>query len=393
MAEIDIKIEHDGILHPNKTIDIERHNEEVKVLWDDFNNKRNKRIPISFDTDESLWLDISGHTFKEFYTDPYIHLKTQLLGKAWFCQNVFSDAAAGLPDQWTIGVTHWMDDNLFFGCEVEIQEHDFAWGMPLDMNKNDIISYINDVDVERTITQMPSHDLFVQMSELAEDKTFLGRPIKVYPLGNGNAGIFTKTAEIWGLERICIDMAEDPDFAERLITAFADKLLAKIFAHRKAIERVSGAPCGNPFIGDDSIQMISKDMYDFFLLPCHEKLYSAIPGIKDRYIHLCGPAMQHYESLHRKLGVKYIDGPGLFADHAYYLNRFDSDFRFQAQLDNSVILFGAEAEIDSMLTKLINDDVKQPGRFDIRSYAPRGVNIKNIEHCYASAIELGKISA
>ena len=55
---------------------VRAHNEAVDRLWADYGRGENERVPVTFASDEFLWLGLSGRTFREFYTDPRVQLET-----------------------------------------------------------------------------------------------------------------------------------------------------------------------------------------------------------------------------------------------------------------------------------------------------------------------------
>lgn len=77
------------------------HNQEVQQLWADYGQRKNGRAPVTFACDEQMWLHVSGHTFREFYFDPRVHLAAQLEGARWFRENIVHDQPMGLPERWT----------------------------------------------------------------------------------------------------------------------------------------------------------------------------------------------------------------------------------------------------------------------------------------------------
>jgi len=119
----------------------------VAALWRDFERGANERVPIVFATDEALWLSRTGHTFRQFYTDPRVQLQVQLEGPAWFADAVVQDQRLGPPaEAWTVTPRFWMDEPEFFGCEVVIQEDSFAWSRPLAGSKADLVGRLADLD-------------------------------------------------------------------------------------------------------------------------------------------------------------------------------------------------------------------------------------------------------
>ncbi|HOS91903.1 MAG TPA: uroporphyrinogen decarboxylase family protein [Armatimonadota bacterium] len=365
---------------------------ELTDLWAAFSKGCNTRVPLTFACDEQLWLRVSGHTFREFYTRPEVHLKAQLEGKRWFCEHVEGDMPPGLPDEWALAVQLWMEEDEFFGCEVIYQEDDYAWARPLDLDNHSLLAWIADLDPEARVRGGHAFHLYEAVSELADGMEYLGRPVRVVPPGQGTHGVFTKAAEVRGLERLCLDLVESPGFAEQFLRLMTEKTIERIRAWHRV---TTGAELQLPHAGgwgccDDSLQMIGPHVYADLVAPCHERLYSAMSTGR-RSMHLCGHAEQHYVALHDRLGVTILDGPGPFVDHAYYLERFGPDFRFAAQTDHSILERGTPAQVREMMRRLLTPGAKQPGRFSLLGYVTRHTPLENVRACYEAALEFGRI--
>ena len=67
--------------------DLIAHNASVARLWEDFSRSRNARVPITFASDEALWLKLTGHSFREFYTDARVQLEGLPAGLEWGALN------------------------------------------------------------------------------------------------------------------------------------------------------------------------------------------------------------------------------------------------------------------------------------------------------------------
>ena len=366
--------------------------EDTRQLWEDFGRRENRRVPMTFVCDEQMWLKATGHKFGEFYNNPQIHLKVQLEGRRWFCDNIAGDMIPGYPERWDIGVKEWMDENEFFGCEVIYQEDDYAWAQPLPLEKESLLAHIADLDPEERVRTNSAFKMYQALKDLSEGMVYLDRPVDVIPPGGGTHGIFTKAAEIRGLEQICIDLHEDPELVEKLLRLVTDKTIARIKAFRKLTGIEAELPSkGGWGFADDSLQMLSGEMYENFVLPSHERLYSAMTT-GARSIHLCGRSSQHYELLAHELGVTALDGPGPFIDHGHYLRTLGPDFSFSAQTDHTVLARGPESEIDAMMRKLLSPEAKLPGRFSICGFVHRDTDLRNVGVCYAAAQEYGQIT-
>ena len=371
---------------------MDTHAQQVDDLRAAYARGENKRVPVTFASDEQLWLKVSGDSFREFYTKPDAHLRAQLQGKLWFSENVVCDLPPGLPDRWVIGVQNWMDENEFFGCEVVYQEDDYAWALPLDMERDDLLRHLSGLDPEDRIRRSSTFRMYQALKELAQGMEFEGRPVDVSRPGGGTHGIFTKAAEVRGLEQICLDMIDAPEFVDELLRIVAEKTIARIAAWHRIVEGTElDLPSAGGFgFADDSLQMISADAYERFVLPHHERLYSAM-ATGARSLHLCGRSSQHYESLRRKANVRLIDGPGPFIDHGRYLRELGPDFAFNAQTDHSILQRGSIEEIERMMRELMTPEAKLPGRFQILGYVARDTPIRNVNACYQAGRRYGAI--
>ena len=374
------------------TQDLPRHAAEVDALWAAYARRENDRVPLTFACDEQLWLKVAGETFLRFYTDPRVHLRAQLEGKRWFAEHVTGDMRPDLPDRWTVGVQLWMQENEFFGSEVRYQEDDYAWGMPLPLSRGDLLRHLAALDPVARVRANSAFRMYEALRELTEGMELEGRPVDVAAPGGSTHGILTKAAELRGPERLCLDFYEAPDFVDELLGLVTEKALARIRAWHRVTTGADPelpAPGGFSFC-DDSLQLISASCYERFVLPWHERLYSAMTT-GPRGVHLCGHAAQHFGLLRRKLGVTLIDGPGPFVDHAYYLQEFGPDFCFQAQLDHSILERGGPEEIDRMTRDLLQPGCKLPGRFQVMGFVTRHTPLANVRACYEAARRHGRI--
>jgi len=382
-------------IHKNDiSADLSQHAQEVESLWKDYSNKENKRVPITFVCDDQVWLKVSGYNFREFYTIPEIHLKSQLEGKHWFCQNVIGDMMPVPPEKWHVSVQLWMEENEFFGCDIIYQEDDYAWAKPLPLGKESLLHHLSDINPDERVRQSSAFKMYQALKGLSDGMIFADKPVEIIRPGGSTHGIFTKAAEIRGLGQICLDMKDDPNFVEKLLHLVTEKTIGRIKAWYKL---TTGNELQLPYAGgfhfcDDSLQLISAEIYKRFVFPCHERLYSRMTN-GQRSIHLCGMASQHYNVLRRELNVTSIDGPGPFADHGRYLREFGDDFSFIAQTDHSILLDGTENDIDGMMRQLLQPQAKIPGRFQITGFLTCDTPLNNLRICYQAGREYGIIES
>lgn len=374
------------------SIDLGKHTAEVNELWSAFSRRENHRVPVWFASDEQFWLKHSGKTFREFYTNPETHLNVQLEAKSWAANHVFGDTIPGAPERWSVATQIWMEENEFYGAEVAYQEDDYAWAKPIPLGKEDLLKHIAELDPDVQVRKNSAFKMYNALKELSAGKTFQDRPVDIAAPGVITHGIFTKAAELRGLEQLCMDICEDPDWVDKYLTTFTDKTIARIQAYHKLIHGMElQLPMDDGYrIYDDSMQMISAEVYERFVLPHHRKLLSTLAK-GERSIHLCGHSSQHYEILHDKLGIRSIDGPGVFVDHGKYLHEFGPEFSFVAQTDHTVLGSGTKQAVADMALKLLRPGAKIPGRFQIMGFIHKETRLANIELFYQLAKEHGRI--
>ena len=366
---------------------------EVEDLWSAFARSENRRVPLTFFCDEQVWLKVCGRTFREFYLRPDVQFDVQLKGLKWFSENVVGDMLPGPPQRWRVCVRLWMEEDEFFGCDVVYQEDDYAWAKPLAMGRAELLDYLSELDPEERVRSSRAFRTYQALRELAEGRTFLDRPVVIVQPGTSTHGIFTKAAEVRGIEQILLDIYEAPGFVEKYLRLVTEKTIGRIRAwHKLTTGSEPELPRADAFsFCDDSLQLISAGTYERFVLPCHERLCSAMTTGR-RAMHLCGRAAQHYELIHDRLGVRMIDGPGPFVDHGHYLRKFGPDFAFSAQTDNAVLATGSPADVEGMVRGLMTPGARAPGRFQVMGFVTGATPLENVRACYAAARRYGVIA-
>lgn len=370
----------------------EAHNAAVKQLWDDYGQNRHSRVPIHFAFDEQVRLPLYGCTFREYYTDPLLQVRVQLETEKWIREHVVQDSWMGLPEgAWTVSPVLWMDEKEFFGCEVVIQDDDYAWAKPIPADKPDLLARLRELDPLERVRGSRLFRFYTAMKEAVEGMEFCGRPVAVGFPGGGTHGLFTTAAEVRGLEQLCLDLKTDPDFAHEYLALVAEKILGRIRAwHQLAgVERdfPSSAAWG---LADDSLQLISAATYREFVLPLHERMYAAMTT-GPRTMHLCGYVRQHFRILHEELGIMSFDGPGPHLDLGELRAELGEEVHFCGRLHATVVQRGPKAAIDAMLRNFLTPEAKRGGRLDLLVYVPRGTPWEHLEWVYEAGLRHGRL--
>jgi len=370
-------------------IDFAAHNKEVDELWDRFSQKKNYRVPVIFLYDEQICIELAGDcSYREFYSDPEIHARVQLDGLRWIANNIVGDQHMGHDEGTiTIQVKEWMLENEFFGSEVIYQENDRAWGQCIDIKDEDLLSYFEDIDPSKALKQTNSYRMYVRLTEYLCGKTYDGYPVKVANPFFKTDGPFTKLVEILGMERMIFLMLENRDLAIELLLVYVRKTLERF----KAAYALSGVPVPEKVpvaIGaDDSIMLLSPDIYLDCVFPTHKYYYEQSTA-SPASLHLCGKAMHLYKTLYDHLGLRNLDGPGVFCDHGKYLALLP-EFTFRNAQFNHAVLLQKKENILEMVQGLMTPEAKQPGRFSLMGFAQKKETLDNLLYCYNVSKQYG----
>lgn len=374
--------------------EIQRHNTMVEELWEDFEERCNERIPIVFAYDEQFQLPLYGTTYRKYYGDPDLMADVQLSTAKWWMNNVVQDSIMGLPkDNWIVHPQLWMAEKEFFGCEIVYQENDYAWARPMTARKQDLISLLWSIDPAKRLKENTGYRFYKSMKARFQGRRFCGIPIEVEP-PNGIAmthGIFTTAAEIRGHEKLCVDMARDPEFAKSLLDVITEKTLARMKAwHELAGDEVKVQSTDTWSMADDSICILSPKLYEEFVLPFHERVYSEMTtGI--RGIHLCGHAQHLFSILHSRLRIGLFDGPGPWIDLGWMRDEFGTDVRINAQVCHQKLKEGGPEAIETMVRDILTERAKRGGQMVLMGYAVTGTRIANLNAMYAAGLKHGGV--
>ena len=369
---------------------IAAHNEAVSELWRAYGQGENDRVPIVFAADESLWLNLTGHSFRDFYLDPAVQLQVLLEGQAWWAETIVHDQPFGPPaEAWTVAPRFWMEEPEYFGCEVVIQEDSFAWSRPLADSKADLLHRLADLDPVTSVKQGQLWRLYTALRELTDGMVWRDLPVRVSPPGGGTHGVFTVACHVRGAEPLCLDLAEDPDFARELLGIIAEKTIERIKAWHELAATGVTLPLPSWGMCDDSVQFISARTYEQIVLPSHQRIYAAMTT-GSRHLHLCGHSQQHFAALYHELGIRLLDGPGPFVDWGALLEAY-SDLSINAQVDHTRLLLGPPEDIRQMLRDALTERARQPGRLQVMGFMGPRTPLPHVRCMYEAGRQFGRI--
>ena len=362
------------VFNINKSADFTSHNNEVKELWDSYKEGTQPRVPMILGVNCRYTLldpkfNPEGITFREVFEDPEIMLET-ILRFAYFMRYFLpSDRQMGLPDHWTayvVGMNTYEAE--WFGAKREYIDGDMPDCRPflLDDNKRALFTQgLPDPFANNAKFSKECCEFFQQCI----DRGFLyeGVPLtEVSPPFMGTDGPFTVACAIRGVTEICLDIYEDPDYAHELLNYITEATILRIKAWRKLFGRPEITPDAAFSFADDSIQILSSEMYQEFILPYHKKLRENLgsPGFKAG-MHLCGDATHHFKFLRDNLNVYHFD-TGYPVKHGELVKSLGPDVEISGGPTVGLLLYGTPDEIKTETKRILNEVMPHTRRFILR---------------------------
>jgi len=296
-------------------MDFDRHNDEVKTVWDSYNAGNPVRIPMILGMNARMvLLDLKysgGVTFEEYYNDPRVMMDTQLKFRRFDALEVPYDHQMGLPeDGWHLYPDFQNDVECgWFGAEVKYSDNAVPFTIPFlkDDDKKDILLKKGVPGLFGGLLgkALEYHGYFNKMKDTGF--TYEGKPIhSVGFTGMGTDGPMTVCCMLRGTTEFCLDLYEDTGYALEMLDYVTEAAIFRI----KGLRKYFGQPEIQPSLGfaDDSIQLLSKNDYEQYILPSHKKLISALTDqTGTNSIHLCGDATRHFKQIQDELNVYGFD--------------------------------------------------------------------------------------
>ncbi len=382
-------------------INYEEHNKRSKEIWDAYNQGEPIRVPVTVYADSRNWLfekeeNTRAITMPEYLQSPDTMAYVQLRTREWVRLNMLTDDGVGYPKEeegWPLIVDFQnFLEPAWFGGEVEYTSEPHCRPFLNDDNKEEIFekglphpfSGIN-----QRVIEYYEHFLRLKTNGFAYQKIPIGHISMPYNM-TGTDGPFTICCGLRGAVGIIDDMLDHPDYAHSLMGFVTDAIIARI----KAVRTYLGEPevtdyCG---IADDSIVLLSPDMYREFVLPYHKKIYNSLSNAHAyRSIHLCGDAQRFFATIQAELGVMDFD-TGFPIDFNRLYDELSPQTKINGGVEVSLLLNGSHTDVYDRAVNILKSGVMEKSkRFVLReanSLSP-GTPIKNVNMLYAADMDAG----
>jgi len=381
-------------------IEYERHNAEVRQVWEAYHRGQPTRVPMILGINPRYTaFDHPANPrrlgFAQYFGDPECMLTRQLEHLAWVRLNVPQDLEMGLPEQgWEVYVDFLNSYEAgWFGCPL----HYFAGEVP------DTLPLLQDESAKRSLLEkgvpdpfggglMARNWAFYEYFKRRQEEgfTYLGKPIaRVSPAGLGTDGPVTVACNLRGAAEFLADLAGDPEYASQLLALITEATLARIRAYRQHLgQPLKTTGCG---FADDAIQSLSVGMYEAQVLSFHRQLIAGLSEPGANAIHLCGDATRFFPFLRDELNIRSFD-TGFPVDFSWMREALGPEIEIRG--GPSVMFLGSAtpAQVRVEVQRILASGITQGGRFILRegNNLPPDVGLDPLWAMYNAVREYGR---
>lgn len=382
-----------------KDIDFKKHNEEVTMVWEAYNNRKPIRVPVSIvGSISNLFcnpqINKTGYAFEDFFKNPQAQIECQLAYQKWVRYNLICDQEMGPPKEgWQINIDFQNSyEAMWFGCPLRY----FGNGVPdtveiLKEEKHKLYE-MKPPDPLRGNLLGRAMEFFEYMQDKCPKMEFEGLPVKpptTIP-GEGSDGPFDIAYKLRGAAEVCIDMYEDPKYFHDLMNFITENIIRRM----KAIRQWRWSMCpeskdkdkfkvANWFFADDAIAMISTKDYKEFVFPYHKRIWAEFSDGGPTSIHLCGNATHHFKFLKDNLNVHSFD-TGFPVDFRKIRQELGPEVQISGGPTVMLVKDGSAEAIEKEVKRICGSGIMEGGRFVLiaaNNLAPC-TPVENIEALY-----------
>jgi uroporphyrinogen-III decarboxylase len=347
-------------------------NEEKVQVWAAYRARKPTRVPVSFGVNPRVVLqdpdwNPHGITFEEYFTDPRALIEVQL--KFLQYQVEYLNQYCDSPTGWPQSLDFYVDvqnvyDSAYFGGPLELLEGQVVDVSPVlaGPDKERVFS----VDIERPMDNPFVRQSLKRQAELAEavrGTSFRDIRLGVRPVTWGFDGPLTVATNLRG-SALYVDLYEDPGYADRLMDFITRGVIIRNRAMHKhfGLEAFKGP---NGSIADDSVQLISTEMYRERVMPLHRLYLSQWSAEGPHHIHLCGDATRHFRTIRDELHVMSFD-TGFPVDHGALREALGPDVEILGGPSAPLLRDGPAQAVYERTRAILKSGVMAGGRFILR---------------------------
>lgn len=358
--------------------DFEKHNEEVRRVWEAFWAGKPIRTPVILGINPRIYLlnpalNTEGITFQQYSEDPDVMARMQVRSQHYVRHHMLQDAEMGSFDRLKTPVDGWSIypdfqnyyEAAWFGAEVEYRAGQVPDTRPILNSDNKRMLFDRGIPDPFSGSLMAKTWRFYEhMLQHKDDYSYEGVQVAhVNQSCTGTDGPFTAAANLRGATELCLEIYEDPEYVHELLRYITEATIARIRAMRKRLgQEMKPKAFG---FADDSIELLSVDVYREFVLPHHKRLIGELAGEGPHSIHLCGNVDRHMPTIKQELNVSIWDA-GFPVDYAGMRRALGPEFRIQTGPTVSLLLHGTPDEVASETRRILESGITEGGQFIMR---------------------------
>jgi uroporphyrinogen-III decarboxylase len=281
-------------------------------------------------------------------------------------------------------------DSAYFGAPVEFR----------DGQVPDVSRILEGADRERIFSvdlDRPMDNPFVreclrrheELTRAADGVGFHNVRLGVAPVVWGFDGPLTVATNLRGSE-FYLDLADDPDYATRAMEFITRGVIIRNRAMRRHFGlKAFDGPSGS--IADDSVELISTEMYRRMVLPHHRTYLSQWSVEGPHSMHLCGDATRHFRLIRDELHVNSFD-TGFPVDHGALRKALGPGVVIQGGPEVTLLRDGMPEAVYERTRGILQSGVMEGGRFILReaNNLPPGCPAENLAAMYRACLEHGR---
>jgi uroporphyrinogen-III decarboxylase len=378
-------------------IDFTKHNEEVKQVWTAYNAGKPIRVPVGLGINPRIYLlnpelNVEGVTFEQYSENPDLMAQIEMKSQHYVRHNLLQDAEMGLPESWYVYVDlQNVHEPAWFGADVEYRDGQVPATRPILTEDNKRMLFDRGIpDPFKDGIMAKNWQFYEHMKANMDNYSYDGVSAgRVSLSGLGTDGPFTIASNLRGGTEICMELYTDPDYIHELLRYITEATIHRIKSVRKALGQEI-KPKSFQF-ADDSIEMLSVDMYKEFVLPYHKMLVSELGGEGPHSIHLCGNVQRLMPTIVKELNVDTWDA-GFPVDYENVRKELGPDVCIHTGPTVALLLDGSPEEVDAECKRILQSGITEGGKFiliEANNLSPC-TPVENVAAMYEAACKYGK---
>lgn len=377
------------------------HNREVREVWKTFAEGNPIRVPVIAGVSDRFFVlnpytNPSNISFEQYTKDPDLMFEMQAKFDHYRRFHVVGDHFMGYPEEeecgWLVNVDFQnYYEAAWFGANVCFPDNQVPYAKPILNEDNLGLLFEKGIPDPFSGLMGTIKNYYEHFQERME--TFILDGYPVAHIGGSLAitdGPFTVACELVDPTELCILLYEDPDYVHQLMEYLTEATIQRIKAWRRYLGRPEIAEDFG--FADDSILLLSKEMYEEFVLPYHKKLRESLSNTKrPGGIHLCGDATRHFKKISEELNINSFD-TGFPVKHGELVRELGPDVRINGGPKAELIRKGTREQILMESKRILEEVMPYTKKFvlregnDIAPYTP----LENIQALYDAAKLYGR---